>query len=114
MKAAVLGGLIGAGLCLVCLGTGLINGPVHAQRIPDMDSRFTSDLIALSQNLAENRQQVTLIDPQQRVMGVYHIDATTGDVALKCVRNFHWDLQMSEFNGASPLPREIRSQVEQR
>ena len=30
------------------------------------------------------------------------------------VRNIHWDLQMMEFNGVNPLPREIRLQLEQR
>ncbi len=63
---------------------------------------------------ADNRQQLTVIDPQTRVMSVYHIDVTSGAITLKSVRNIHWDLQMSEFNGVSPLPREIRALLEQR
>ena len=47
-------------------------------------------------------------------MGVYHIDLATGEVSLKSVRNIHWDLQMIEFNGTRPLPREVRSMLEQR
>ncbi|HEY5311021.1 MAG TPA: hypothetical protein VIK18_00835 [Pirellulales bacterium] len=71
------------------------------------------ELITLAAPLGEHRQQLTLIDPRTHVMGIYHVDNITGEIALKSVRNFHWDLQMSEFNAASPLPREIRSMLEQ-
>jgi hypothetical protein len=47
-------------------------------------------------------------------MSVYHIDRQTGEIALRSVRNVAWDLQMEEFNGVSPSPREIRSLLEQR
>jgi hypothetical protein len=33
-------------------------------------------------------------------------------VALKSVRSIQYDLMMQEFNGVSPLPREIRAMVE--
>jgi hypothetical protein len=69
-------------------------------------------LIALSSDVGNSGQQVTLIDTQQRVMGVYHIDRTSGEISLKCVRNTHWDLLMDEFNGVSPSPREIRSSLQ--
>jgi hypothetical protein len=39
------------------------------------------------------------------------VDAKSGEIVLKSVRNNHWDLQMIEFNATSPLPREIRSQL---
>ena len=55
-----------------------------------------------------------MIDPEKHVMSVYHIDLATGVVMLKSVRNIHWDLQMSEFNGTNPLPREVRSMLDQR
>ncbi len=71
-------------------------------------------LITVASPAADNRQQLTVIDPQTRVMSVYHIDVTSGAITLKSVRNIHWDLQMSEFNGVSPLPREIRALLEQR
>ena len=41
-------------------------------------------------------------------MAVYHIDRATGALALKSVRNVHWDLQIEDYNSASPTPREIR------
>jgi hypothetical protein len=55
-----------------------------------------------------------LIDPATRTMAVYHIDTSSGEIALKSVRNVNFDLQMMEFNGKSPLPNEIRAILEQR
>ncbi len=54
-------------------------------------------------------QTVTVIDPRQRVMAVYHVDRATGLITPKSVRNFTWDLQMTEFNSGEPSPQDIRS-----
>jgi hypothetical protein len=54
-------------------------------------------------------QAVVVVDPNQHVMAVYHIDKTTGRIALQSVRNITWDLQMVEFNSDKPLPQDIRS-----
>ena len=54
-------------------------------------------------------QIITVIDPRQRVMAVYHVDRTTGVITPKSVRNITWDLQMIEFNSGSPLPQDIRN-----
>ncbi len=62
----------------------------------------------------EHTQQLTVLDPQLRVLSVYHVDLDTGEIVLKSVRNIRWDLQMTEFNAQTPLPREIRAIVEQR
>ncbi len=71
-------------------------------------------LLALPADVDERRQLITLIDPQSRSMVVYQIDKPSGEVSLRSVRNIHWDLQMDEFNGKSPLPKEIRSLLETR
>jgi hypothetical protein len=52
---------------------------------------------------------VTLIDTSQHVMAVYQVDRGTGEITLKSVRNFTWDLQMKDFNTGKPLPQDIRS-----
>lgn len=57
------------------------------------------------------RPLLAVLDPQTRALGVYQVDAATGEIALKCVRNIQWDLRLTEFNGVSPLPSEIRSMV---
>lgn len=74
----------------------------------------SAGLIAMSCPVGDHRQQLTVVDPSMKVVGVYHIDTVSGDIVLKSVRNIHWDLQMVEFNGASPTPREIRTLLEQR
>jgi hypothetical protein len=53
-------------------------------------------------------QTVTVIDPIQRVMAVYHVDKASGEIALKSVRNLTWDLQLMDFNSQKPLPKDIR------
>ena len=68
----------------------------------------------MSSSVGDHRQQLMVVDPELRVMSVYHVDGATGEIVLKSVRNIHWDLQMMEFNGTSPTPREIRTQLEQR
>jgi hypothetical protein len=74
----------------------------------------SGELIALSHDLGEGRQQVTLIDPKARVMAVYQIERSSGQITLKSVRNVHWDLQMEEFNGNSPSPRDLRALLDGR
>ena len=62
----------------------------------------------------EKSQLITVLDPRQHVMCVYHVDLATGKIALRSVRNIHWDLQMMYLNNESPLPLEIRSLLEPR
>jgi hypothetical protein len=70
-------------------------------------------LMAFSSNASEAINQVTVIDAEQRVMSVYHIDKATGRIELKGVRNIRFDLMMEEYNGVTPLPREIRDLLNQ-
>ena len=78
-------------------------------------TRATGDgLIALSADAGGGQEQITLIDPKAHVMAVYHIDRKTGEITLKSVRNVHWDLQMEEYNGVHPSPRDIRALLPQR
>ena len=114
MRVAMLVVLVGAGLVMFGVGrTG--DRPVFAQR-PGLEQveigAASQQLIALSSDAGPS-QQVTLIDPKTQVMGVYHIDRATGEIALKSVRKIRWDLLMEEFNATSPSPRDIRSLVEQ-
>ena len=81
--------------------------------VTDRDGVGTG-LLAFSTTLAEDRQQITIIDPATRVMSVYHIEPKSGEIVLRAVRNVTWDMQMTAFNGTSPLPQEIRSQLEHR
>jgi hypothetical protein len=54
---------------------------------------------------------LTVIDTNLRAMAVYQVDRQTGEITLKSVRNFTWDLQMKDFNTGKPLPQDIRGSL---
>lgn len=110
MKAAVIGAFVGALVCALASGALPLSLAAPGERA---SVHHGDELITSTAMTSDNRQLVTIIDPQTRVMAVYLVDGAGGNVALKCVRNFHWDLQLNEFNGSSPLPREIQSLIEQ-
>jgi len=69
-------------------------------------------LLTLSQGL-ERYQQITVVDPQRRVLAVYQIEHATGKVSLKSVRQIAWDLEMAAFNTNDPQPADIRAMLGQ-
>ena len=71
------------------------------------------DLLALSHDGGDGRQQLTIVDPRQRVMAVYHVDRASGALQLRSVRNFQWDLTIEDYNSGTPTPRDIRALKEQ-
>jgi hypothetical protein len=72
-----------------------------------------TQLIAVPIQVDNARQQIAVIDPVKREMAVYHIDLPTGVITLKSARNISGDLQIDDFNGVNPLPRDIRAQLNQ-
>ena len=113
MKRAVLGTLLGVGLVTAAVAVAEQRNEVFRQ--PTTPKAATgSELIVVPVSLGNERQMLTVVDPRQRVLSVYHIDLATGKIALKSVRNIQWDLQITSLNNESPLPQEIRSQLEQR
>jgi hypothetical protein len=115
MKAALLGGLIGAGLAIVALGATPDRGEPSGQRLmPHQAATPAEELIALSTTVDNQYQQVVVIDPKLRAMSVYHVSLASGDVELCCVRDIRWDLQIEHFNGKGLSPGEIRSMLPSR
>ena len=115
MKAVLLGALIGAGLVLAAAGASPGgNEEVFPRAAAALPVQAGGELIAVSTVVGDKYQQLTVIDPKQQVLSVYHVQLATGNVQLRCVRNLRWDLRMTEFNGESPLPREVQSLVEPR
>lgn len=51
-------------------------------------------------------------DPQQQVLGVYHVDRATGEIELKSIRQIQWDLQMLHWHGKKPLPADVKKKLE--
>jgi hypothetical protein len=115
MKRATLGILVIAGLVVAAIGYCGQRDEFLAPRAPAPPAAVQgSELIALPTPLGDKAQMLTVVDPRQRTMAVYHVDLVSGKITLRSVRNIHWDLQMSEFNSDHPSPREIRLQLEQR
>ena len=113
MRTAVVGGVVMAGLAMAALLATTLSDAVFAQRIAPHIVSSSGGLVTQTTAVGDNRQQVTIIDPELRVMSVYHVESN-GEIVLKSVRNFHFDLQMMEFNSAKPSPQEIRSLLEQK
>lgn len=110
MRGTAIGVLVGAGL--VMLATSAFSKPDAVFAYHGAQPGSEGNLIALSNQLTDGRQQLTVIDPKLRVVGVYHVNPANGELTLRSVRNINWDLQMTQFNGASPLPQEIRALLE--
>lgn len=112
------GGMV-LGLAAVLAGVGLAQGPgvrpaaVPAAALASSDRSAAGDLVVLSHEGLDGRQQITVVDTRQRVIAVYQVDRASGALQLRSVRNVQWDLTIEEYNCASPAPREIRALREQ-
>jgi hypothetical protein len=104
---------LGAGLVMVAGALADQHGELFAQRAgPYQAGVAGNELIALPTPSGDKTQMLTVIDPRQQVLGVYQVDLASGKITLLSVRNIHWDLQMMDFNGVNPRPREIQLQLE--
>jgi hypothetical protein len=107
--------LVAAVLLAIAFGETLAGAFAQRAGTPQAPTTAGESLASHSVELADGRQQITLIDNRTRAIAVYQVDARNGAISLKSVRNVHWDLQMDEFNiGGNPSPKEIRSLLEQR
>ncbi|UUO08431.1 hypothetical protein M4951_08960 [Blastopirellula sp. J2-11] len=109
MRNAVLGFGLVVSLVIAVAWLETPPAPAHAQA--PYAASPSGSLISHSTNTALGMQQVVLIDPQTRVMGVYHVDGTTGKISLKSVRNLHWDLLLEAHNSTNPSPSEIKASL---
>ncbi|MEN6497483.1 MAG: hypothetical protein ABFD16_24560 [Thermoguttaceae bacterium] len=114
MKTVMLGVLVCAGLVMAAAGAtpGGNNEGLPRRPGPLPQVQANGDFIALSTVVGDKYQQLVVVDPKAHVMSVYHVDLASGAIHLRCVRNIHWDLQMMDFNGTAPLPREIQAQIQ--
>jgi hypothetical protein len=118
MKRAILGTLVGIGLVMAAAAMAEPRGEFVPQRGMQATSAPSAtagtELIVTPTTLGDKVQMLTVVDPRQRVLCVYHIDMATGKIALKSVRNIQWDLQINDFNNQDPLPQQIQSQLERK
>ncbi len=119
MRRVIFGLLVGTGVLALVVGLWDRHQEVMAQHVAPAAQTCPlpitgGELIAVPSPMGEKGQMLTVLDPRQQTMGVYWIEAGTGKITLRSVRNIRFDLMMTDFNGDNPLPREIRLQLEQR
>jgi hypothetical protein len=112
MKRVMLGALVVVGFVVAAVAVAQQHGesfpPRAAMPVPAVAG---SGIIALS---VGERGLLTVVDPRQRAVCVYHIDPVTGKITLKSARNIQWDLQITDLNNDKPTPQEIQSLLQQR
>lgn len=119
MKRAIVGLLVGMGVVTLVVGLADRHKEVMAQHVPanspsTLQPACGGELIAVPSPMGDKGQMLTVVDPRQQAIGVYWIEAGTGKITLRSIRNIRFDLMMTDFNSDNPLPREIRLQLEQR
>src|SRR4051812_49972691 len=109
MRVSHVGALLGVSLVIGALAGRSSSEPAYAPPI-DLPARASSSELFTHVTATEGQPlTVTVVDPRQHVMAVYHVDRATGEITPKSVRNFTWDLQMIEFNSGKPTPQDIRN-----
>jgi hypothetical protein len=113
MRGLVGGVFVGLALLVAAGVVGFADAQVprsapHATMTQDR-AASSPDLLALSHDGGDGRQQIAIVDPRQRVIAVYTIDRASGALQLKSVRNLQWDLQIEDYNSGTPAPRDIRA-----
>ena len=111
MRRSLLGALLGAGLVIAATAGHGSTEPAFGGpgELGNPSPLHGNELVTHVTATEGQPLTVTVIDPRQRVMGIYHVDRATGEIALRSVRNLTWDLQMIEFNSGKPIPQDIRS-----
>ncbi len=105
--------LIWGGCALVAAVAWSWTATAQQSYTPDPGAGFASGaLVTHFEDQPTGPTVLTVLDPQTRVLAVYHISRDTGAIKLKSVRNFALDLRLVEYNGGDPKPDEIRRMFE--
>jgi hypothetical protein len=107
VRSSLVGVLIGAAVWVV-VAEPSFGQSASAGREPQISSAAAGTIITHVSAIEGLDLVVTVIDTSQHAMAVYHVDRASGEITLKSVRNFTWDLQMKDFNTGKPLPQDVR------
>ena len=108
MREALIGILGGVIVTACVLSASAQHRDVPETHLRGVDNRGEK-FIALDGLNADGHKMIVVIDDDRETMGSYLINTQTGQITLRCVRNFRWDLQMDEFNGSEPSPQKIQA-----
>lgn len=111
MRVSLVGAVLMAGLVIATMAGRSASEPAYG---PSAEPTRVQggELIAHVTAADGQPQVVTVIDPRQRVMAVYHVDRATGQITPKSIRNITWDLQMNEYNSGDPPPQDVRNSLQ--
>ena len=111
MRQMLMSGLVGGGLVIAILvGRGISQGSFGpTATTPSYAPVQSGELISHFGGADGQPLALTVIDPREQWIGVYHVDRASGVISLKSARKYTWDLQLVEFNSGKPLPQEIRN-----
>ena len=84
--------------------------PVQADLVPQAIQ--AGGLIAHFHESGDGLSRVTVLDPAQRRMAVYHVNSESGAIQLKSVRNLSIDLQLQDFNSGDPSPIDMQKMLD--
>lgn len=103
----------GVGLAAVVAVVGLV-WSVEAQQ-PSIGPNYSGapgGLITYLLPAADGKPAaLTIVEPISKRILVYHIDRTSGEIALKSARDISADLVLDHWNTAQPLPQELREGI---
>jgi hypothetical protein len=109
MRYAHIGALLGASLVIGAMAGRSSSEPAYGPPI-DLPAHANGSELFTQVTAADGQPlTVTVVDPRQRVMAIYHVDRATGEITPKSIRNITWDLQMTDYNSGKPLPKDIRN-----
>jgi len=111
MRATLMGFVVGMGIVAAWFGLASPSQVAHAQRNQGLDSsgQLGNGIIAVPGAVVEGQQIVVLIDSERHSLASYQVDGKTAQITLRCVRNFHWDLQLDDYSGTEPSPEKIQA-----
>jgi len=66
------------------------------------------DVVPLSPQI----RVITIVDTEAKRIAMYRQDMTNGDLTLLSVRNIQPDLMLDQYNARSPLPDELRQEIQ--
>ncbi len=56
-------------------------------------------------------QMLLVVNPETKVLAVYHIETANGKVSLRSTRSLGYDLQIEDFNATDPRPSSIKKML---
>ncbi|MBT6054181.1 MAG: hypothetical protein HN985_00205 [Planctomycetaceae bacterium] len=71
----------------------------------------TGGLWVSTSQIEPGLQMLLVVDPETKVLAVYHVESSNGKVSLRSTRALGYDLQIEDFNATEPKPSSIKKML---